>query len=224
MKNNSYIYLFKDICRKKILYIIIIGFLIAIACSGVKLLFSDIATRNGSYLFTRTVQIVQNQVKDDFDYKGFLESPGNYYQFIKTAEQGDFDFTKVDSAWKRKSETEQIDWLKKHVQVAGYKGNVVSVTITFDANITRDVDYMNKHGILLANDFIKQSQNSIRAVMPEATFKVINEEQALPVVTPIDRKKMAIKFAVIGFIVGIIGSVICFYLWEVAKEHRRNVK
>lgn len=221
---NNYINTCVKICRNKILYIIIIGILMAIICSGIKLLFSDVATRTGSYLFTRTVQVVQNQVKDDFDYRGFLEAPGNYYQFIKNAEQSDFDFTKVDSAWKRKNETEQIDWLKKHIKIENYKGNVVSVTVTFDANVTRDVDYMNQHGKLLAHDFVNQSEKSIRAVMPEAEFKVINEEQALPIVTPINRKKMIIEFAIIGFALGVFGSTTCFYLWEVSKEHRNKIK
>lgn len=224
MENNYYVCFFKNILKKKFIYIFIIGILSALVCSGVKLLFSDIATRTGSYFFTRTVQVFQNQVRDDFDYKGFLESPANYYQFVKEAEKGDFDFTKVDSAWGRKSETEQMDWLRQHIQVANYRGNVISITIYFDANITRDVNYMSEHGLLLTNDFVKQSQKSIRTVIPDATFKVINEEQATPVITPIDRKKVAIKFAIIGFLVGIIGAAICFYLWSIAKEYRKSIE
>ena len=69
---------------------------------------------------------------------------------MRIAEKGDFDFTKVDSAWKRKSQYEQMDWLKKKIQVLAFRDNVFEVSIHFDANVTRDVDYMKEHGELLA--------------------------------------------------------------------------
>lgn len=221
MENNRVS--FFAVLRKNIIYICLMGIVLSICLAGVKYLFSDIAVRHGDYLFIQTIQ-VENQTKDNFDYKGFLESPSNYYQFMRTVENGDFDFTKIDSAWKQKSQYEQMDWLKKKIQVAAFRDNVFEVTIHLDANITRDIDYMKDHGALLAEDFVAQSEKSIKAVKTNADFKVISTEASMPVIEPINRKTLVIKFAVIGFIVGIIGSAICFYLWEVAKEHRRNVE
>lgn len=203
-----------DYIKDKALYILLIGIIFSICIAGIKYVFSDTANRHGDYLFIQTIQ-VENQARDDFDYKGYLESPSNYYQFMRIAEKGDFDFTKVDSAWKRKSQYEQMDWLKKKIQVLAFRDNVFEVSIHFDANVTRDVDYMKEHGELLADDFIAQSEKSIKAIKPDATFKVINKETSSPIVEPINRRNLAIKFAIIGFIVGIIGSSICFILWAV---------
>ena len=78
----------------KILYILFIGVCCAAIIATAKYLFSDIANRHGDYLFIQTIQ-VENQVKDDFDYKGYLESPSNYYQFMRITEKGDFDLAKA---------------------------------------------------------------------------------------------------------------------------------
>ena len=59
--------------KMKILYILFIGVCCAAIIATAKYLFSDIANRHGDYLFIQTIQ-VENQVKDDFDYKGYLES------------------------------------------------------------------------------------------------------------------------------------------------------
>ena len=214
---------FFAVLKKNVVCLFFIGIILAICLAGVKYLFSDIAIRHGDYLFIQTIQ-VENQTKDDFDYKGFLESPSNYYQFMHTAENGDFDFTKIDSAWKQKSQYEQMDWLKKKIQVAAFRDNVFEVTIHLDANITRDVNYMKNHGVLLAEDFVAQSEKSIKAIKPNADFKVISTEASLPVIEQINRKTLVIKFAVIGFIVGFIGSALCFYFWAVAKEHRKRIE
>lgn len=223
MNDFSYTKLFVQTVKKKIIFILLLGILAGIAIAGGKVLFSDIATRHGDYYFIRTVQVSSpdNQGEDNFDYKGFLESPGNYYQFVRKVEQGDFDFHKIDSAWKRKSSTEQLDWLKQNMQVTSFRNGVFQVSIHFDANATREVDYMKEHGVLLADDFMQVSEQSIQKVKPDATFKLVGKEETYPVVEPINRKSMLIKFGIIGFVVGIFGGTVIFYLWALRKQYGR---
>lgn len=213
-----------EIGKKKIGLILLIGVFGAIILSGVKFMFSDVANRHGDYLYIRTIQIETPVVsnKSDFDYKGFLESPANYYRFIHDEENGIFDFTKVDSAWNRKSEYEKMDWLKKNIKVTSYHDNVIEFTVHFDANITRDVDYMKEHGESLTNDFVERSEKSIKAVKPEVTFKSVGEENSLPIVEPINRKSMVIKFAIIGFVVGAFVAIFLLFLWSIVKENRES--
>lgn len=215
------------IIKKKFILILLAGIIGAGCVSSIKYMFSDVAQRHGDYLFIQTIQVELSDgnivTKDDFDYKGFLESPSNYYSFIHTAEKGDFDFSKIDSAWERKNAYERMDFLKQKIHVSYFRNNVFEVSMQFDANVTRDVDYMKEHAELLMNDFVSQSEKSIQDVKPNAKFKVINKESSIPVVEPINRKNLAIKFAVIGFIVGAFSSIICFFLWTVAKEsYRKN--
>lgn len=212
------------IVKKKIGLILLAGIIGAILISGVKFMFSDVANRHGDYLYIRTIQIETPVVsnKSDFDYRGFLESPANYYRFIHDEENVNFDFTKVDSSWNRKNEYEKMDWLKRNIKVSSYHDNVIEFTVHFDANITRDVAYMKEHGELLTNDFVEQSEKSIKAVKPEATFKIAGEENSLPIVEPINRKSMVVKFAVIGFVIGAFVAIFLLFLWSIAKENRRS--
>lgn len=226
MKNNNAIDTLICILKKKNIYIILIACITAVILSGIKVLFSDVATRTGDYLFIRTIQFEQHDnseirdIKDNFDYKNYLESSSNYYQLIKSVKDDEFDFTKVDSAWKRKSETEQIEWLKKHIQVNNYEGGVVSVTLRFDPNVNRDVNYIKEHGDLLLDAFLIQNDKSIQSVIPNMTSKIIDKEMMVPVVTPIDRKSIFVKFAVIGFIIGLIFSIIGFYAMEISRKRQ----
>lgn len=214
------------IMKKKFIFILLAGVIGAVCVSSAKYMFSDIAQRHGDYLFIQTIQVESSDgnaiAKDDFDYKGFLESPSNYYSFIHTAEKGDFDFSKIDSAWGRKNAYERMDFLKQKIHVSYFRNNVFEVSMQFDANVTRDVDYMKEHAELLMNDFVSQSENSIQDVNPNAKFRLVNKESSVPVVEPINRKNIAIKFSIIGFIVGVFSSVICLFLWTVAKESRKN--
>lgn len=226
MKSNNTIDVLACVLKKRYIYIILIACIVAVLLSGIKVLFSDVATRTGDYLFIRTIQFEQQDdsditdIRDNFDYKNYLESPSNYYQFIKSVKNNEFDFTKVDSAWNRKSETEQIEWLKKHIQVNNYKGGVVSVTLRFDPNVNRDVNYIKEHGDLLLDTFLRQNDKSIQSVIPGITSKVIDKETMAPVVTSIDRKSMFIKFALVGFIISLLFSLIGFYAVEISREKR----
>lgn len=223
MNDINYTGVLVQTLKKKIVYIVILGILMGIALGAVKVLFSDIANRHGDYYFIRTVQVqsaaVPSGVQDNFDYREFLNSPGNYYQFLRKAGQGDFNFSKIDSAWNRKSQAEQMDWLKEKLQVTSFRDGVFQVSLHLDANITRDVDYMKKHGQLLTDDFVQVSEQSIKKVKPDAVFKIVGQEQSYPVVEPVNRKKMMLKFGVIGFVAGLFGSTVCFYLWALRKEY-----
>lgn len=219
MKNINWI----PFLKKKIILIFCIGVLASIGLTGVKYLLSDVATRHGDYLFIQTIQVkTEIKEKDDFNYKGFLESPANYFQFMRIAENGDFDFSKVDSAWKQKSQYEQMDWVRKKIQVFSYNDNIIEVTAHFDANATQDVDYMRTHGKLLVDDFVNQCEQSIAKVKPGTTFNIVGREESFPVVEPINRKNMLIKFAIIGFIVGAIGSAFLFFLWGIRKQQLKK--
>lgn len=206
------------VVKKKIGYILFIGLICAGVLAAIKVGFSDIATRQGKYLYTTTVHIQQNQLPNDFDFKGFLESEGNYGKLVEIEENGHFDFSIVDSSWNRKSKSQQLEWLNKHIYVKNFKGNVISLYIKFDSNVTRDTEYMKEHVPLLFQDFMNVSQSSIQAVVPDATFKTIYSENIAPTVLEINRKSIAIKYAIIGFIIGIWASVVGIATWTICKN------
>lgn len=226
--NNEvdFIQTFINTIRRKYIYIILISILVGIFAGGIKALFSDVANRHGDYYFIRTVQVESSSdpdhTKDHFNYRDFLNSPANYYNFMRQAEKEKFNFEKIDSAWKRKSQSEQMDFLKKKIQINAYGDGVFQVVFHFDANVSRDVDYMKKYGELLADDFIQQSENAIQAVKPGVRFRIVGKETSYPVVESINRYAIMKKFGVFGFIAGVFGSTVIFYLWALRKEYQKQ--
>lgn len=225
MNDVNYTKTFTQTLKQKYIYIIAIGVLAGVVIAGVKMLFSDVANRHGDYYFIRTVQVESSMdpdhTKDRFNYRDFLNSPANYYNFIRKAEQKDFDFGRIDSSWKRKSQSEQMDYLKKKIQIDAYGDGVFQVAFHFDANVNRDVEYMKKHGELLADDFIQQSESAIQAVKPKVRFRIVGKETSYPVVEPINRNAVMKKYGVMGFIVGIFGGTVIFYLYALRKEYEK---
>lgn len=176
-------------------------------------MFSDTAIRTGNYLFVRTITL-QNKngnidIDNNFDYAGFWRSYANIDKFISSVSGEDFDFTKIDSAWNRKSRSQQIDWIKNNIIVSSFKGNVCEIGLKFDANITPDSKYMNSHLPILSDRLVKQSKKSLEDAMPEISVETIGTSDIRPTVVPIDRQKTAINYGILGFITGgILGEII----------------
>ncbi|WP_294002121.1 hypothetical protein [uncultured Megasphaera sp.] len=196
--------------------IITVGIIFALAIMAAKYMFTDTAVRHGNYQYVRMVQ-VENQNNLNFDYNAFLNSSANYYQYIDNANQ-DFDFTKINSAWKRKTKSEQIDWLKTHIKVTSFHSNAFVISVNFDGNITPDVDYMKRHGSLIVDDFIRAGEISLTKIVPEASFKIVSQDQNIPEIQKIDKKNGLMKFGFLGFLCGAIVTIGVLYLIEWKKS------
>lgn len=197
--------------RKYFIFVIILAICCSILGAGIKYMFTDTAVRNGDYLFLQiiTLQNRSGNIGSNFDYVGFWRSSSNLDKFISNVSADDFDFTKVDSAWNRKSRSQQIDWIKNNIIVSSFKGNVCEIGFKFDGNITPDSEYMNSHLPILSDQLVKQSEKSLEDAMPEISFETIGTSDIRPTVVPIDRQKAAIKYGILGFVVGgILGEII----------------
>lgn len=204
------------IIKNKKSVILTAGILFALAIMVAKYMFTDTAVRHGNYQYVRMVQ-VKNQNNPNFDYNAFLNSPANYYQYIENVNQ-DFDFTKINSAWKRKTKLEQVDWLKTHIKITIFHSNAFVISVNFDGNITPDVDYMKQHGSLIVDDFIRAGEISLTKIVPEASFKIVSQDQTIPEIQNIDREKGLVKFGFLGFLCGIIVTIGVLYLIEWKKS------
>lgn len=216
--------LFRQTVKKKIVYIILLGILAGMLLGGIKGLFSDTADRKGDYFFNQTIQVISDVSNDNFNYSGYLSSAVNYYQFVQKAEADGFDFSKLDSAWKRKNQTERLKWLQQNITISSFGSGVFRVSIHFDGNITRDVDYMKEHSDAILSNFVGQSEEYIHKVKPEATFQTLEQEQSYPEVKPLNRQKVMLKFGAFGFVAGLFISSVGFYLYELRKQNLNQMR
>lgn len=209
-----------DIIRKNILVILAVGILVALLLSGVRWMFSDNTVKTGNYTFVRMVRVENDEENNQFAVDAFLNSATNYYHFIKNTPEEGFDFASVDSAWKRKNVNEQMNWLKGKIQISSFRGNAFEVVIHFDPNITNDVEYLDRHGDFLADNFVKQSEKTIQEVVPNVSFSVVSSEKTIPLVIEKNQKSAMVKTGIIGFFVGCIGMVAIIFLHSLRKMNQ----
>ena len=172
-------------------------------------MFSDTAIRTGDYLFIKVISL-QNKngnIDNNFDYAGFWRSSANIDKFISSVSKEDFDFTKIDSAWNRKSRSQQIDWIRNYIMVSSFRG------------ITPDTVYMNSHLGILCDQLVKQSEKALKEAMTEVSFQTISTSDIYPSVVPVDRRKAAIKYGILGFVVGIIAAEIMVALTVLRRKN-----
>lgn len=209
-----------DVTRKNILVILAVGILAALLLSGVKWMFSDNTVKTGNYTFVRMVSVQNDAENNQFAVDAFLNSATNYYHFIKNTPEEGFDFAFVDSAWKRKNVNEQMNWLKSKIHISSFHGNAFKVVIHFDPNITNDVEYLNRHGDFLADNFVKQSEKTIQEVAPNVSFSVVSSEKTIPRVIEKNQKSAMVKTGIIGFFVGCIGMAAIIFLHRLRKMNQ----
>lgn len=209
-----------DIIRKNIFVIVVVGILAALLLSGVRWMFSDNTVKTGDYTFVRMVRVQNDAENDQLTVDAFLNSATNYYHFIENTPEEGFDFTSVDSAWKRKNVNEQMNWLKGKIQISSFCGNAFEVVIHFDSNITNDVEYLNRHGDFLADNFVKQSEKTIQEVSPNISFSVVNSDKTIPQVIEKNRKSTLVKTGIGGFFIGCIGMAVIIFLYRLRKMNQ----
>lgn len=209
-----------DIIRKNILVILAVGILAALLLSGVRWMFSDNTVKTGDYTFVRMVRVENDAENNQLTVDAFLNSSTNYYHFIENTPEEGFDFTSVDSAWKRKNVNEQMNWLKGKIHISSFHGNAFEVVIHFDPNITNDVEYLNRHGDFLADNFVKQSEKTIQEVAPNVSFSVVNSDKTIPQVIEKNKMNALVKTGIVGFFIGCIGMAVIIFLYRLRKMNQ----
>ena len=188
--------------RKFFFLVVIFAIFCGISGAGVKYMFSDTAIRTGDYLFIKVISL-QNKngnIDSNFDYAGFWRSSANIDKF-------------------RKSRSQQIDWIRNYIMVSSFRGNVYEIGFKFDGNITPDTVYMNSHLGILCDQLVKQSEKALKEAMTEVSFQTISTSDIYPSVVPVDRRKAAIKYGILGFVVGIIAAEIMVALTVLRRKN-----
>ena len=113
-----------------------------------------------------------------------------------------------------------MNWLKSKIHISSFHGNAFEVVIHFDPNITNDVEYLNRHGDFLADNFVKQSEKTIQEVAPNVSFSVVSSEKTIPRVIEKNQKSAMVKTGIIGFFVGCIGMAAIVFLHRLRKMNQ----
>lgn len=203
----------KQIVLEKFKYICIAGFVCAIIAGGYKYCFTPSVGYEGNFIYTRLVQINDNKKLSnpyiEFNYSGILNTDGNYVAFIKIAENT-YNFSKINSSWHRINQQEKIRWFRRMIRFNNFRNDTYEIIFNLPANNILDLPYMKKNISGLVDVFVSQGNQLIRKIKSDTDIKTVSESLLLPKEVVNNKKAIAFKYSVYGFIAGILLSMAVF--------------
>lgn len=201
----------KIIMKKKTKLIVLIGILGAFCSGGYKFFFTPQVSLSGDFIYNRIIQ-VENK-KDltnpnfEFNYLGIINTNNSFLKLIKKSEDKVFDYSKINSSWKRINQQQKVDWLRKRIRMNNFHDNVFEIVFTIPSSNISDIGYLKKNVDLFMDAFVTNGNKSILEVKPYITIKTVNSSVIIPSEVKNDKKKIAFKYALYGFIAGVFLSV-----------------
>ena len=200
--NNSEV---KQIILGKIGHIFMTGLVCAVIAAGYKYCFTPLDGYKGDFQYTRLIQIINGKESSDsrfeFNYPGLINTDSCYVEFLKSAE-GTVGLSKINSSWENLNQQAKVKWFRKYVRFGNFHDNVYELVFTLQPNSIKDISYLNKNISKLMDLFVKNGTQFIKKVKPDAEIKSVSEAVLLPEKTVNDKKAIALKYSVFGFIAG----------------------
>lgn len=204
----------KKILLKKAGCIFLIGILGALCAFGFKFLFTPATIVKGDFIYTRIIQVENvNDFKKsnfEFNYPGIINTNNSILGFIEKTDDKVFDYSKINSSWKRINQQEKVMWLRQRIRMNNYHDNVYEVIFNVPASNISDVSYLNNNVEAFMDAFILNGNEMICKVKPHAIIKTVNSTMIIPEQLTSNKKVIAIKYALYGFISGVFLSMAVF--------------
>ena len=143
----------------------------------------------------------------EFNYIALVNTNASYLKLIEATDGKVFDFRKINSAWERTNESEKVSWLRKRMWMQNFHDNVFEIVFTVPAANISDIAYLEKNTKAFLDAVVLNDNAVIRQVKPHAVIKTVNSSVLLPREVENDKKSIALRYAVYGFIAGVFLSV-----------------
>lgn len=200
----------KQIILGKIGYILMIGLVCAVIAAGYKYCFSPSFSYKGTFQYTRIIQIVNDKETPnthfEFNYPGVINTNSCYVSFLESVESA-YDFTKFNSSWATFNQQDKINWFRRLVRFGNFHNDTYELVFAVSPNNINDLSYLNENIKDLMDIFVKQGNQLIKRVKPDAEIKTVSETILMPQMIIHDKKPIVLNYSVYGFIAGIILSM-----------------
>ena len=216
----------KKILLKKAAAILLIGLLGALCAFGFKFLFTPATYIKGDFIYNRIIQV--ENLKDltnpnfEFNYIGIINTNNSILKFIEKTDDKVFDYSKINSRWKRINRQEQVGWLRGRIRMYNYRDNVYEIVFSVPSSYVSDISYLSKNVGAFMDAFVLNGHELILGVKPHAIIKTVNSTMLLPEELNNDKKAIALKYAIYGFIAGAFLSIAVFIGVPFFKELQKS--
>lgn len=215
--------LLKSVFLKRIGWI----FLVGIICSGVlvfeKARNSDFMVESGDFSIT-SLTIISDSDKNlnpnfEFNYGKVLETDTNLSGFLERTEKNNsFAYERIYGNWETLVGLQKVRWLRSHFKTFNAHGGVIEFAFLIKENEPKDVDYLKENASRFMQEFIKQSEQTIKLVRPDVSIRIVNETVVVPEYKQLSKKEVLTKYGIIGFVLGVIIAALIAFVMTLGKK------
>ncbi len=203
----------KQIILEKFKYVCIVGLVCAIISGGYKYCFTPSVRYEGNFTYTRLIQINNNTSINnpyiEFNYPGIINTNGNYVEFLTKVENA-YDFSKINSSWHRFSQQAKMNWFRRLIKYNNFRNDTYEIIFSLPPNSILDLPYLKENISGLIDVFVSQGNQIIGKIKPGTDIETVNETLLLPEEVANNKKEVALKYSVYGFIAGVFLSMAMF--------------
>lgn len=215
MEDSKALYQVIDILRKRFSLILIIGIIVSCLFMGVKYFSKSSYTLAPSddILIGKTLRI--DDYKDRYDelhYDRYLQSPSFLKSFVD-ATKDRYNYNKIAPGWNKKTISQKIEWLNKHIIVSYYGAGRMEIQLSIKRSDPVDLAYIEENGSQYIDSFIDFANLSD----PFGDYTVVSSIDYIPQEQVISSNKVIIKYGAIGFVLGVVGMATVILVWNMGK-------
>ena len=219
---DKHLELLKRTFIEKIGIILLVGVLCSLALVFEKNRSSDFMVETGDFWITCLTKITDTEDMNpnfEFNYGQIVGTNSNMNDFLEVTEGNNkFDYNKLYGNWKTLAGLKKVDWLRGHFATYNAHGGSWEFSFLVKENEPKDVAYLDENASAFMRTFIDQSEKTIKLVRPNAKIEILKETIIRPENKVLPKKRILIKYGIIGFVLGVIIASMVFFVRTLGKN------
>ncbi len=219
---DKHLVLLKRTFIEKIGIILLVGVLCSVTLVFEKNRSSNFMVETGDFCITCLTKITDAEDMNpnfEFNYGQIIGTNSNMNDFLEVTEGNNkFDYNKLYGNWKTLAGLKKANWLRGHFRTYNAHGGAWEFSFLVKENEPKDVAYLNKNASEFMRTFIDQSEKTIKLVRPNAKIEILKETIISPENKVLPKKRILIKYGIIGFVLGIIIATMVLFVRTLGKN------
>ena len=217
----------KKILKAHTMLILLVSIVCGIFLGGVKYIFTPGITTTDNYMITRVFTIKDNREdkitgNQPLNYIAVMNTNYNYEQYIKDIDSKQINMAVLNSAWGRLETIEKMNWLRQRIGIGDFREKTYELRFKIPGNSSQDTKLVEKLGNELSDLYLQDGLVTIKKLKPGTSFEINMKHTSVPHFQKVDRKKSALQYAIAGFVVGGIGTIILLLGYAIRKENQNS--
>ena len=212
---------------KKWWIILLTGLIISAGLVYEKAIITNYVIKSGEVWYTKIISIENFGSLTHYDDEKKFKSPSymtNYKtinNFIKNTEE-EFDYKQFCLNWDNKSETERYKWVQRHFIINDFGGGIYELCFRLGNNEPKELDYVLKNGRRYLKKYFNYSKAELEKIDKDIRFKELSKFEVVPQEKVINKNYIIKKYALIGFVLGVLVATFVVVIDALRKENVRR--